>query len=265
MRYLLLTVEPRGQRETRSEEEGRALYAEMVRFGEGHRRTGAVRGAARLASVLEVVCLIFNEGYAATTGDDWVRPALRQEALRLGRIIAGLMPFESGVHGLVALMEIQTSRLHARVAPRGSPSCCSTRTAPAGIICSFVVAWLRSNARPVPSRPTGPASLRCTTRSPGLPPSPVVELNRAVAVAMAFGPAAGLQIVDALLAEPALKTYHLLPSVRGNLLARLDRVHEARAEFERAATLTRNARERALLLKRAAACSAGKHVMGPDE
>ena len=198
MRYLLLIVEPRGQRETRSEEEGRALYAEMVRFGEGLAARvpfEVPRGealAARLASVLEVVCLIFNEGYAATTGDDWVRPALCQEALRLGRIIAGLMPLESGVHGLVALMEIQASRLHARVAPRGSPSCCSTRTAPAGIICSFVVAWLRSNApkrwpvrsapmasrprsppatraRPVPSRPTGPASLRCTTRSPSLP------------------------------------------------------------------------------------------------
>ncbi len=243
---------------------------------------------ARLASVLEVVYLIFNEGYAATTGDNWMRPALCQEALRLGRILAGLMPLESEVHGLVALMEIQASRLHARVGPAGQPILLLEQDRARWdhlLIRRGLAALVRAETLAGPLGPYGlqAAIAACHARAPSaeqtdwariaalydalaqLAPSPVVELNRAVAVAMAFGPAAGLQIVDALLAEPALKTYHLLPSVRGDLLVRLDRVHEARAEFERAATLTRNARERALLLKRAAACSGGKHVIGPDE
>jgi RNA polymerase sigma factor (sigma-70 family) len=234
--------------------------------------------SARLASVLEVVYLIFNEGYAATTGDDWMRPALCEEALRLGRVLAGLMPLESEAHGLVALMEIQASRLHARVDPAGQPILLLDQDRARWdhlLIRRGLAALERAEALDGPLGCYGlqAAIAACHARASTadqtdwariaalydalaqLAPSPVVELNRAVAVAMAFGPAAGLQIVDALLAEPALKAYHLLPSVRGDLLVRLDRVHEARAEFERAAHLTRNARERALLLARAAACA----------
>lgn len=232
----------------------------------------------RLASVLEVVYLIFNEGYAATAGDDWMRPGLCDEALRLGRILAGLVPDAAEVHGLVALMEIQASRLRARTGPDGEPVLLPDQDRTRWdrlLIRRGLAALERAEAL---GGPLGPYALQaaiaaCHARAPTaeatdwaritalydalsqLAPSPVVELNRAVAVAMAFGPAEGLKIVDALLAEPALKAYHLLPSVRGDLLARLERLHEARAEFERAAALARNARERALLLQRAAACS----------
>ena len=199
---------------------------------------------------------------------------LCEEALRLGRILAGLAPDEPEVHGLVALMEIQASRLGARTGPSGEPSCCSIRTARAGTNSSSVAGSPRSRA-PKLWR-SGPYALQaaiaaCHARArtgaetdwvriaalyatlAALAPSPVVELNRAVAVSMAFGPAAGLELVDALISEPLLKGYHLLPSVRGDLLKKLGRLDEARAEFERAASLTRNARERELLLDRAAA------------
>jgi len=232
---------------------------------------------ARLTSVLEVIYLIFNEGYAATAGDDWVRPALCEDALRLGRIVAELMPNESEVHGLVALMEIQASRLRARVGPSGEPVLLldqdrgrwdrvlirrglaaleraeSLDGAPGPYALQAAIAACHARAR------TGDetdwariAALYAALAR--IAPSPVVELNRGVAVAMAFGPAAGLQVVDAVAAEPSLKNYHLLPSVRGDLLMKLGRYDEARVDFERAASLTRNARERALLLERAAAC-----------
>jgi RNA polymerase sigma factor (sigma-70 family) len=237
----------------------------------------------RLVSVLEVVYLIFNEGYSATAGDDWMRPALCEEALRLGRVLAGLMPAEPEVHGLVALMEIQASRLAARVDAKGEPILLLDQDRARWdrlLIRRGLAALAHAESQP---GPLGPYTLQaaiaaCHARAATakstdwariaalydalaqVAPSPVVTLNRAVAVAMAFGPAAGLEIVDTLLAEPSLERYHLLPAVRGDLLARLDRVAEARAEFERAATLTRNARERALLLARAAACAAS----GPD-
>lgn len=233
--------------------------------------------APRLASVLEVIYLIFNEGYAATQGEDWVRPSLCEDALRLGRILAELMPYESEVHGLVALMEIQTSRLHARVSASGEPVLLLDQDRSRWdrlLIRRGLAALQRAENLQVA---LGPYALqaaiaachaRATTAAntdwariaalydalAQIAPSPVVTLNRAVAVAMAFGPAAGLEIVDTLLTEPALQNYHLLPSVRGDLLLRLERVGEARAEFERAALLTRNARERALLLARAATC-----------
>ncbi len=228
----------------------------------------------RLASVLEVIYLIFNEGYAATAGDDWMRPALSEEALRLGRVLAGLMPRESEVLGLLALMEIQASRFAARLTPAGEPVLLKdqdrSRWDPL-LIRRGLDALARAEALP---GPLGPYALQaaiaaCHTRAASLEatdwariaalydalaqvaPSPVVTLNRAVAVAMAFGPAAGLEIVDTLRDEAGLKDYHLLPAVRGDLLARLERMEEARAEFERAARLARNARERALLLERA--------------
>jgi RNA polymerase sigma factor (sigma-70 family) len=234
--------------------------------------------AARLSSVLEVIYLIFNEGYAATSGDDWLRPALCEDALRLGRILAELAPQEPEVHGLVALMEIQASRLGARVGPGGEPILLldqdRARWDPL-LIRRGLAALERAGAL---GGALGPYALQaaiaaCHARArtvaetdwerivalydalAQLTPSPVVELNRAVAVAMAFGPAAGLQLVDRLASEPALQGYHLLPSVRGGLLAKLGRLEEARAEFERAAALTRNAPERALLLRRAAACA----------
>ncbi|QLQ02287.1 MAG: RNA polymerase sigma factor [Thiobacillus sp.] len=236
--------------------------------------------ADRLASVIEVLYLIFNEGYSATAGDDWVRPALCEEALRLGRVLAGLMSSEPEVHGLVALMEIQASRLAARIDAKGEPILLldqdRARWDPL-LIRRGLAALERAESQP---GPLGPYTLQaaiaaCHARAATadvtdwariaalydalaqVAPSPVVTLNRAVAVAMAFGPIAGLEIVDTLLGEPSLENYHLLPSVRGDLLARLDRIAEARAEFERAATLTRNARERALLLARAAACARG--------
>jgi RNA polymerase sigma-70 factor, ECF subfamily len=234
--------------------------------------------AARLSSVLEVIYLIFNEGYSATAGDDWLRPALCEDALRLGRILAELVPEEPEVHGLVALMEIQASRSKARVSPSGEPILLLDQDRSRWdhlLIRRGLAALARAEKL---RRDPGPytlqaaiASCHATASTPEQTdwqriatlyeallqhvPSPVIELNRAVAVGMAFGPAAGLAIVDALTSEPSLKTYHLLPSVRGDLLAKLGRAAEARAEFERAATLTRNARERDLLLNRAKACA----------
>src|SRR5574341_2530192 len=231
--------------------------------------------AARLASVLEVIYLVFNEGYSATAGDDWMRPALCEDALRLGRILAELAPAEPEVHGLVALMEIQASRLRARIGPSGEPVLLLDQDRARWdqlLIRRGLAALARAEAL---GGARGPYALQaaiaaCHARArtaaetdwvrisalydalAQLAPSPVVELNRAVAVAMASGPAKGLELVDALTAEPTLKTYHLLPSVRGDLLAKLGRREEARAEFERAAALTRNARERELLLRRAA-------------
>ena len=232
---------------------------------------------ARLSSVLEVIYLIFNEGYAATTGDDWMRPALCEDALRLGRVLAELAPREPEVHGLVALMEIQALRSRARVGPSGEPVLLLDQDR-ARWDHLLIRRGLAALERAVElGGALGPYALQaaiavCHARArtsaetdweriaalydalAQLAPSPVVELNRAVAVAMAFGPAAGLELVDALTLEPSLKAYHLLPSVRGDLLAKLGRVDEARVEFERAASLTRNVRERTLLLERAAAC-----------
>ena len=234
--------------------------------------------AARLSSVLEVLYLIFNEGYAATAGDDWMRPELCEDALRLGRILAELMPKEPEVHGLVALMEIQASRSHARVGPSGEPVLLldQDRGRWDQLLIHRGFAALERGEKLGGER--GPYALQaaiaaCHARArtaaetdwariatlyeslAQLAPSPVVELNRAVAVAMAFGPAAGLDLVDALMSEASLKAYHLLPSVRGDLLSKLGRFGEARGEFERAASLTRNVRERELLLERAAACA----------
>ena len=234
--------------------------------------------AGRLASVLEVVYLIFNEGYAATEGDDWMRPTLCEEALRLGRILAGLAPGEPEVHGLLALMEIQASRMSARTGPDGAPILLldqnrarwdrlligrglaaldrvrALRSAPGYYVLQAEIAacHARANTAAETDWPRIAALYEALTR---LDPSPVVELNRAVAVAMAQGPAAGLALADALCDSPALKNYHLLPSVRGDFLFKLGRRREARAEFERAAGLTKNERERALLLDRAAACA----------
>ena len=232
---------------------------------------------ARLSSVLQVVYLIFNEGYSATSGDDWMRPGLCEDALRLGRILAELVPNEPEVHGLVALMEIQASRSKARVNASGEPILLldQNRGLWDRLLIGRGVAALQ-RAEQLGGR-RGPYAIqaamaachaRATTADETdwhriaslyaelaeLAPSPVVELNRAVAVAMASGPAAGLQLVDALQNDPALRGYHLLPSVRGDLLKKLGRLSEARAEFERAASITRNARERDLLLQRARTC-----------
>jgi RNA polymerase sigma factor (sigma-70 family) len=233
--------------------------------------------APRLVSVLEVIYLIFNEGYSATAGDDWMRPALCEDAVRLGRILAELAPREPEVHGLVALMEIQLSRAGARVGPSGEPillleqdrarwdqllihrglTALARAEALGGTLGPYA---LQASIAACHARATTPDATDWTRITAlydalaQLTPSPVVEVNRAVAYAMAFGPAAGLEIADPLLTEPSLRHYHLLPAVRGDLLAKLGRFDEARAEFERAATLTRNARERALLLERAAAC-----------
>jgi RNA polymerase sigma factor (sigma-70 family) len=232
---------------------------------------------ARLASVLEVLYLIFNEGYSATAGDDWMRPALCEDAMRLGRILAGLAPKEPEVHGLVALMEIQASRVHARVGPTGEPvllldqdrarwdqllihrGLASLRRAEelggANGVYALQAAIAACHARARTAEQTDWTRIAALYAAlVQLMPSPVVELNRAVAVSMAFGPEAGLEIVDGLTEEPSLKTYHLLPSVRGDFLFKLGRFDEARVEFERAASLTRNARERALLLERVSAC-----------
>jgi RNA polymerase sigma factor (sigma-70 family) len=231
---------------------------------------------ARLSSVLEVIYLIFNEGYSATAGDDLMRPALCQEALRLGRILAELVPNEPEVHGLVALMEIQESRSRARIGPSGEPIPILEQNRGRWdqlLIHRGFAALLRADAV---GGALGPyrlqaaiAACHAQARNPEdtdweriaalydalaqLTPSPIVELNRAVAVAMAFGPEAGLEIVNTLISEPSLKSYHLLPSVRGDLLAKLGRFNEASKEFEHAASLTRNVRERELLLERAAA------------
>ncbi|MEO6526771.1 MAG: RNA polymerase sigma factor [Gemmatimonadaceae bacterium] len=238
------------------------------------------RGAefeARLSSVLQVIYLVFNEGYSATAGDDWLRPALCEDALRLGRVLAELAPDEPEVHGLVALMEIQASRSAARVGPSGEPVLLleQNRARWDWMLIRRGLAALE-RAESLSSR-HGPYTLQaaiaaCHARA-GVPdetdwvriaslygdlarvaPSPVIELNRAVAVSMAAGPAAGLALVDALVSEPSLKRYHLLPAVRGDFLLKLGRLDEARSELERAASMTRNARERALLLQRAQSC-----------
>jgi RNA polymerase sigma factor (sigma-70 family) len=238
------------------------------------------RGAeftARLSSVLQVIYLIFNEGYSATAGDDWLRPALCEDALRVGRILAELVPDEAEVHGLVALMEIQASRAKARVGRGGEPILLleqdrgrwdrllinrglaaldraqklGGRRGPYAIQAAIAAC----HARAATNEETDWARIAALYGELGeVAPSPVVELNRAVAVGMAFGPAAGLEIVDPLQEDPAMKNYHLLPSVRGDLLKKLGRLDEARAEFERAAAITRNARERDLLLQRAREC-----------
>jgi RNA polymerase sigma factor (sigma-70 family) len=230
--------------------------------------------AVRLASVLEVIYLIFNEGYSATAGDDWMRPALCEEALRLGRVLAGLVPDESEVHGLVALMEIQASRIHARVDAQGRPVLLLDQDRSRWDLLLIRRGFAALERAQALGGATGPYALQaalaaCHARAhtpeqtdwaqivalydvlAQVRPSPVVELNRAVAVGMAFGPAAALEIVDVLAADAALANYHWLPSVRGDLLAKLGRMDEARAEFERAAAMTRNARERELLLERA--------------
>ena len=239
------------------------------------------RGAefsARLSSVLQVIYLVFNEGYSATAGDDWMRPELCQDALRLGRILAGLVPDEPEVHGLVSLMEIQASRSRARVGPSGEPVLLLDQDRARWdhvLVRRGLAALARAEQL---GGAEGPYALQaaiaaCHARArtgaetdwtriadlygalARITPSPIVDLNRAVAISMALGPAAGLELVDQLTGEPSLKTYHLLPSVRGDLLAKLGRSDEARDEFERAATLTRNGRERDLLLRRAADCN----------
>lgn len=250
----------------------RTLARAGVRFEQPQ---GAER-AERLASVLEVIYLVFNEGYSATAGDDWMRPALCEDALRLARVLSGLMPKEPEVHGLAALLEIQASRAAARTGPDGEPVLLPQQNRGRWnqlLIRRGFAALARAQAA-VPGAPPGPYALQaaiaaCHARAVRpedtdwsrivtlydallrVTPSPVVELNRAVAVSMAYGPAEGLRVVDALAEAPALKGYHLLPSVRGDMLARLGRGVEARAEFARAAELTRNARERGLLAERA--------------
>jgi RNA polymerase sigma factor (sigma-70 family) len=241
--------------------------------------------AARLSSVLEVIYLVFNEGYSATAGEDWMRPALCEDALRLGRILAELAPHEPEVHGLVALMEIQASRSRARVGPSGEPvllleqdrgrwdqllihrglAALERAEQLGGALGPYAlqaaIAACHARARTAAETDwTGIAALYDALAQ--LAPSPIVELNRAVALAMAFGPATGLELTDALTSEPSLEDYPLLPSVRGDLLARLGRYDEARTEFERAASLTRNERVRALQLERAAACA---RPSGPRE
>jgi RNA polymerase sigma factor (sigma-70 family) len=243
--------------------------------------------AARLSSVLEVIYLVFNEGYSATAGEDWMRPGLCEDALRLGRILAGLVPKEPEVHGLVALMEIQASRSGARVGPKGEPILLLEQNRARWdqlLIRRGFAALQRAEEL---GGAHGPYALQaaiaaCHARArtgaetdwrriaalydalAQLMPSPIVELNRAVALAMAFGPAAGLELIDTLASEASLKTYHLLPSVRGDFLFKLGRLAEAQAEFERAASLTRNARERSLLLDRARACVDGPPQPGPQ-
>jgi RNA polymerase sigma factor (sigma-70 family) len=241
---------------------------------------------ARLSSVLEVIYLIFNEGYAATAGDDWARPALCEDALRLGRIVAELVPQEAEVHGLVALMEIQASRIRARFGPSGEPVLLADQDRSRWdrlLIRRGLAALERAENL---GGALGPYALQAAiaacharARTPQetdwvricalydalaeLAPSPVVELNRAVALAMAYGPQAGLEVVDSLIAEPLLESYHLLPGVRGDLLARLGRYNEARQEFERAASLTQNRREQKLLLERARAAGVQQASTSP--
>jgi RNA polymerase sigma factor (sigma-70 family) len=234
--------------------------------------------AERMASVLEVVYLIFNEGYAATAGDDWMRPQLCEEALRLGRVLAELAPDEAEVHGLVALMEIQASRQRARTGPGGQPillleqnralwdqmlirrglAALARAEAIGGVAGPYVlqasIAACHARARTAEQTDWQRIAAFYSVLAV-VQPSPIVELNRAMAVAMAFGPAAGLEIADGLADEPALKNYHFLPSVRADLLSKLGRRSEARREYERAAAMTRNERERAMLLARARECS----------
>jgi predicted RNA polymerase sigma factor len=233
--------------------------------------------------VLEVIYLIFNEGYSATAGDDWMRPALCEDALRLGRVLAELAPHEAEVHGLLALMEIQASRSWARVGPSGEPILLLDQnrahwdqllirrglaaldrseklqtekfaSMPGPYVLQAEITACHARAR-IPEETDWARIVELYDALAQVTPSPVIELNRAVAVGMAFGPAAALKLVDALAAEPALKTYHFLPSVRADLLKKLSRIAEARVEFERAASLTRNTRERELLLERAAQCT----------
>ena len=233
--------------------------------------------ASRLSSVLEVIYLVFNEGYSATAGDDWMRPALSDEALRVGRILAELEPREPEVHGLVALMEIQASRSRARTAPDGQPILLldQNRSQWDQLLIRRGLAALQraeelGGARGPYALQAAIAACHARARTPDqtdwrqiadlyaelgqATPSPVIELNRAVAVGMAFGPQAGLDIVDTLVSAPHLKNYHLLPAVRGDFLIKLGRLEEARREIERAASLTRNERERALLMERAKKC-----------
>jgi RNA polymerase sigma factor (sigma-70 family) len=234
--------------------------------------------AERLSSVLQVIYLVFNEGYSATAGDDWMRPELCQDALRLGRILAELVPAEPEVHGLVALMEIQASRSRARVGPKGEPVLLldqdrarwdhvlvrrglaalarAEQLGGAQGTYALQAAIAACHARARTGDETDWARIAAIYDALArITPSPIVELNRAVAIGMAFGPAAGLALVDAIAGEPTLKSYHLLPSVRGDFLSKLGRRDEAREEFERAAALTRNTREREFLLGRAAACA----------
>ena len=244
--------------------------------------------AARLSSVLEVIYLVFNEGYSATAGDDWTRPELCQDALRLGRILAGLLPEEPEVHALAALMEIQASRLRARVSPSGEPVLLLDQNRALWdqlLIQRGLTALDRAEklggARGPYALQAAVAACHARARTAAetdwsriaslyeallqVTPSPIIELNRAVAVSMASGPAAGLELVDELLSERSLQGYHLLPSVRGDLLAKLGRLEEARKEFERAASLTKNARERALLLERAAKCATDSPALRPPQ
>ncbi|GAA0372751.1 RNA polymerase sigma factor [Microbispora corallina] len=257
-----------GQRVVRAK---RTLAAKRVRF----ELPAPEELAARLASVLEVVYLVFNEGYSATAGDDWVRPSLCEEAMRLGRVLAGLVPDEPEAHGLVALMEIQASRIPARIGPSGEPillldqdrrrwdrllvrhglAALARAEALGGGPYTLQAAIAACHARAARAEDTDWERIAALYRVLAhVSPSPVVELNRAVAVGMAAGPAEGLRIADALAGERALASYPQLPAVRGDLLARLGRTEEARREFERAAALTRNERERAVFLARAAAC-----------
>jgi RNA polymerase sigma factor (sigma-70 family) len=243
--------------------------------------------AARLSSVLEVIYLVFNEGYTATAGGDWMRPALCEDALRLGRVLAELTPKEPEVHGLVALMEIQASRSRARTSALGEPILLLDQYrarwdqllihrglasleraeklggAHGPYVLQAAIVACHARAR-TPEETDWARIVALYSALAQLAPSPVVELNRAVAVAMAFGPAAGLEIIDGLTSEASLKSYHLLPSVRGDLLRKLGRFDEARAEFERAAGLTRNARERELLLERARTCAGGSTARHPQ-
>ena len=268
-RAFLVPVATMAQRIVRAK---KALAAARVPF----RVPTGIDRAARLGSVLEVIYLVFNEGYAATAGDDWIRPALCEDAVRLGRVLAELAPREAEVHSLVALMEIQASRLRARVDRAGDPVLLldqdrslwdrllirrglqalhraeSLGRAPGFYHLQAEIA--ACHARALRADETDwPRIAALYGELARRAPSPVVELNRAVAVGMAAGPAAGLEIVDGLLSEPSLREYHLLPTVRGDLLARLGRVEEARAEFERAASLTRNERERRVLRERGGA------------
>ena len=243
--------------------------------------------AARLSSVLEVIYLVFNEGYSATSGEDWMRPVLCEDALRLGRILAELVPHEPEVHGLVALMEIQASRSRARVGPTGEPILLLDQDRGRwdqllirrGLAALQRAEELRSVLGPYALQ-AAIAACHARARTAAetnweqiaalydalarLTPSPIVELNRAVAVAMAFGPAAGLELIDKLMSEPSLKAYHLLPSVRGDFLFKMGRFTEAQPEFERAASLTQNARERELLLDRARGCAAASARLAPQ-
>ncbi|TMG13289.1 MAG: RNA polymerase sigma factor [Chloroflexi bacterium] len=275
-RAFLVPVSTIAQRIVRAK---RTLAEAHIRF----EVPGGVERLARLASVLEVIYLIFNEGYSATAGEDWVRPALCEEALRLGRILAELAPTEPEAHGLVALMEIQASRLSARIGPSGEPVLLldQDRTrwdrllirrglaaleraemmggalGPYGLQAAIAACHARAAT---PGDTDWPRIVALYDAVAQLAPSPIVELNRAVAVGMAFGPDAGLDLVDALVGEPSLKSYHLLPAVRGDLLRKLGRAEEARAEFERAASLTENLAERKLLTRRAAECAAEQIV-----